>query len=112
MDFPADMAKTALRASVVPVSVHLLAAGGVVAWAVAQVTDPAQRGGWGPIAAVMTVIFLGLPIVVASLIVALVLTAALAARLRSAIAIGSLATVAGMAVTAAIVGLLHVINQG
>jgi hypothetical protein len=104
--------RTALRASIVPFGVHALAAVGIGTWAVVQVQDPAQRGGWGPVAAILTAVFVGLPIVLISLVAALALVVVLTTVLRASVVIGIVATLAGAAATAAVIGVIHFVNQG
>jgi hypothetical protein len=71
------------RAMLIPVVAHALALGGVGVWLVVKINDPAERGTWGLATATLAM-----------------------TRLRSAVAVGVLATVIGVAVTAAAIGVL------
>jgi hypothetical protein len=101
------------RAMLIPVVVHALALGGVGVWLVVEINDPAERGTWGPFAALLGAAFLIGPAIVGSACAALLATATLAmTRLRSAVAVGVLATVIGVAVTAAAIGVLALWRHG
>jgi hypothetical protein len=101
------------RAVPIPVGVNALAFGGLLVWLVAEINDPANRGTWGAVAAIMAGMFLIAPAIAASCGVALIATGVLAlTRLRSPVVIGVLATLAGVTVVAAVTGVLVLLHRG
>lgn len=101
------------RAVLIPVGVNALAFAGLLVWLVVEISSPANRGTWAPVAAIMAAMFLIAPAIAASCGVALIATGVLAlTRLRSAVVIGVLATLVGVVVTAAVSAVLVMLHSG
>jgi hypothetical protein len=101
------------RAVPIPAGVNALAFGGLLVWVIAEINDPANRGTWGAVTAIMAGMFVIAPAIAASCGVALIATGVLAlTRLRSAVVIGVLATLIGVTLIAAVTGVLVLSHHG